>query len=124
MVKIDYLFLLGSKTPAESVQRIMRKIGTNALWANYSMKGLKGKKNFQDLPICPVIIKACRRNHPKVIQKTIEASIADTLRYAPHRGTKTDRETSMTQDSTTLGQEDEAAPEEHITTPESPGSEQ
>ncbi|XP_073672075.1 uncharacterized protein [Paramisgurnus dabryanus] len=39
---VDYLSLLGGKSPGDSVRRIMRKIGTNALWANYSLKGRKG----------------------------------------------------------------------------------
>ncbi|KAF4097098.1 hypothetical protein G5714_023067 [Onychostoma macrolepis] len=55
---VDYLSPLGGKSPGDSVRRIMRKIGTNALWANYSLKGRKGKINFQDLAIYPIIIRA------------------------------------------------------------------
>ncbi|XP_067282891.1 uncharacterized protein [Pseudorasbora parva] len=53
---VDYLSLLGGKTPGDSVRRMMREIGTNGLWANYSLKGRKGKRNFQDLAIYPIII--------------------------------------------------------------------
>ncbi|XP_073671169.1 uncharacterized protein [Paramisgurnus dabryanus] len=85
---VDYLSLLGGKSPGDSVRRIMRKIGTNALWANYSLKGRKGKRNFQDLAIYPIIIQACQKIHPTTLQKTIENCVADTLRYAPHRITQ------------------------------------
>lgn len=54
--QIDWLSLMGGNTPGESVRRLLRKLGTNALWAQYSLKGRKGKKNFQELEICNVII--------------------------------------------------------------------
>ncbi|CAM4548770.1 unnamed protein product [Leuciscus chuanchicus] len=74
---VDYLSLLGGKSPGDSVRRIMRKIGTN-----YSLKGRKGKRHFQDLAIYPIIIQACHKIHPT------NYCVADTLRYAPHRVTQ------------------------------------
>ncbi|KAJ4927320.1 hypothetical protein JOQ06_015053 [Pogonophryne albipinna] len=53
---IDYLSLLGGTTPGDTVRRIMRQIGTNGLWANYSLKGRKGKKKCEDLAMYPVIV--------------------------------------------------------------------
>ncbi|XP_034557600.1 uncharacterized protein LOC117825766 isoform X2 [Notolabrus celidotus] len=102
---VDYLSLLGGTTPGDSVRRIMRRIGTNALWANYSLKGRKGKRKFQDLAIYPVIVKACQKNHSKTLQKTIESCISDTLRYAPHRRTQVDDASgpSMTEDNNAGG---------------------
>ncbi|XP_073729743.1 uncharacterized protein [Misgurnus anguillicaudatus] len=87
---VDYLALLGGKTPGDSVRRMMRKIGTNALWATYSLKGRRGKKKFQDLIMHSVIIQACHKIHPTTLQTTVEGCIADTLRYAPHRSTQVD----------------------------------
>ncbi|XP_035505747.2 uncharacterized protein LOC118319457 isoform X3 [Scophthalmus maximus] len=85
---VNYLSLQGGKSPGESVRCIMREIGTNALWANYSLKGRQGKRKFQDLAIYPVVVQACSKSYPKITLKTVETCIADTLRYAPHRGTR------------------------------------
>ncbi|XP_078147750.1 uncharacterized protein LOC144543528 [Centroberyx gerrardi] len=90
VLQIDYLSLLGGKTPGDSVRRIMRKLGTNALWANYSLKGRKGKKKFQDLGVYEVIIHACRQTHPKVTEHVFDSIIGETLKYAPHRRTLVD----------------------------------
>ncbi|XP_048008781.1 uncharacterized protein LOC125243274 [Megalobrama amblycephala] len=114
---VQYLSLLGGKTPGDSVRRMMRKLGTNALWANYSLKGRKGKRNFQDLDLYTSIIQACHKIHPTTLQKTIENCIADTLRYAPHRGTQVDNEelcqgNEDTPEESALSQDKEAAPEE------------
>ncbi|XP_047190418.1 uncharacterized protein LOC118319457 isoform X6 [Scophthalmus maximus] len=87
---VNYLSLQGGKSPGESVRCIMREIGTNALWANYSLKGRQGKRKFQDLAIYPVVVQACSKSYPKITLKTVETCIADTLRYAPHRGTRVD----------------------------------
>ncbi|XP_047190417.1 uncharacterized protein LOC118319457 isoform X5 [Scophthalmus maximus] len=34
--------------------------------------------------------EACSKSYPKITLKTVETCIADTLRYAPHRGTRVD----------------------------------
>ncbi|XP_067309280.1 uncharacterized protein [Pseudorasbora parva] len=108
---VDYLSLLGGKTPGDSVRRMMREIGTNGLWANYSLKGRKGKRNFQDLAIYPIIIQACHKIHPTTLQKTIENCIADTLRYAPHRVTQRDNGGPSMDESQLMSQEHAAAAE-------------
>ncbi|KAK7172356.1 hypothetical protein R3I93_004623 [Phoxinus phoxinus] len=82
---INCLSLMGGNTPGESIRRTLRKLGTNSLWAQYSFKGRRGKRNFQELEICNVIIHACRRTHTKVLEKAIEDFIAETLKFAPHR---------------------------------------
>lgn len=56
-LQVHYLSLLGSKTPGDAVRRVLRTIATNNVWAQYSMKGRKGKKRFEDLEICSVIIR-------------------------------------------------------------------
>ncbi|XP_051957456.1 uncharacterized protein LOC127625999 [Xyrauchen texanus] len=84
---IHHLSLLGSKTPGDAVRRVLRTVAPNNVWAQYSMKGRKGKgkKSLEDLEICTVIIQACRKMHPKESIKVFVECIAETFKYAPHR---------------------------------------
>ncbi|XP_016315157.1 uncharacterized protein LOC107667931 [Sinocyclocheilus anshuiensis] len=102
---IDWLSLMGGNTPEESVRRLLRKHGTNALWAQYSLKGRKGKKNFQELEICNVIIHACRRTHTKVLEKVIEDFISETLKFAPHRDKMLQSKVPLQPEAETCGKE-------------------
>ena len=55
-MQIHYLTSMGGTEVSDSVRRILEKVGTNALWSLYSFKGKKGKKSFEDLALCRVVI--------------------------------------------------------------------
>ncbi|XP_056586500.1 uncharacterized protein LOC130407535 [Triplophysa dalaica] len=48
--------------------------------------------NISGLNTTPGTPKACHKIHPTTLQKTVENCIADTLSYAPHRGTRVNNE--------------------------------
>ncbi|KAL3873857.1 hypothetical protein ACJMK2_036942 [Sinanodonta woodiana] len=41
---------------------MMKRLGTKRLWSPYSFKGRKGKKAFQDILLCRVLISTCLKN--------------------------------------------------------------
>ncbi|XP_076857404.1 uncharacterized protein LOC143511712 [Brachyhypopomus gauderio] len=83
---IRYLSLQGGGSLGDAVRRMLRKIGSNSLWTEYSFKGRKGKLSFEGLPINDVIIRACNKCYPEAKCQEIEDMIAVTLKHAPHRG--------------------------------------
>ena len=54
--QVWFLSSLGGVTVGDSVRRMMRTVGTNPVLGQYSLKGRKGKKNFQHLALCQVLI--------------------------------------------------------------------
>lgn len=56
-LQIRYLCLQSGASLGDGVRRMLRKIGLNSLWKNYSYKGRKGKRAFQPLLITDVIIR-------------------------------------------------------------------
>ena len=54
--KVNYLTAQCGYNVADTVRRIMTKLGTNKLWSCYSYKGRKGKKSFKNLNLCCSII--------------------------------------------------------------------
>ncbi|XP_057187008.1 uncharacterized protein LOC130552627 [Triplophysa rosa] len=90
---IRYLCLQSGASLGDGIRRMLRKIGHNALWANYSYKGRKEKRPFQPLLINDVIIRACSKVYPQHKSQSVEDMIAVTLKHAPHRGiTKTNNQ--------------------------------
>ncbi|KAL3886165.1 hypothetical protein ACJMK2_026174, partial [Sinanodonta woodiana] len=53
---ICYLSSLGGSNLRDSVRRMMKRLGTKRLWSPYSFIGRKGKKAFQDILLCRVLI--------------------------------------------------------------------
>ncbi|XP_032813184.1 uncharacterized protein LOC116943931 [Petromyzon marinus] len=82
---ISYLSSLGGCNVGDSVHRMMRTLGTNALWSKYSLKGRKGKLSLIYLPVFMVLTRACLKNHPRANVKEIEGEIAETLKHAPNK---------------------------------------
>ncbi|KAI7795618.1 transposase domain-containing protein [Triplophysa rosa] len=94
---IRYLCLQSGASLGDGIRRMLRKIGHNALWANYSYKGRKEKRPFQPLLINDVIIRACSKVYPQHKSQSVEDMIAVTLKHAPHRGiTKTNNQVLLT----------------------------
>ncbi|KAL2088043.1 hypothetical protein ACEWY4_016871 [Coilia grayii] len=83
---IRYLSLQAGVSLGDGVRRMIRKIGTNELWGNYSFKGRKGKRPFQALSLNEVLIRACQKAYPQTRGKCVEDCVAVTLKHAPHRG--------------------------------------
>ncbi|KAL3865045.1 hypothetical protein ACJMK2_006678, partial [Sinanodonta woodiana] len=53
---IFYLSSLGGSHLKDSGRRMMNRLGTKRLWSLYGFKGRKGKKAFQDILLCRVLI--------------------------------------------------------------------
>uniref|UniRef100_A0A0P4W541 DUF4806 domain-containing protein n=1 Tax=Scylla olivacea TaxID=85551 RepID=A0A0P4W541_SCYOL len=51
-----YLSSLGGHNLGDTVHRIFKRLGSNGVWSQYSLKRRKGKLAFTDLPICKVVI--------------------------------------------------------------------
>lgn len=46
---------VGGSSATKTVRRILSKTGTNALWANYSLKGQRDKKSLSGTLMYPII---------------------------------------------------------------------
>uniref|UniRef100_A0A0P4WA64 DUF4806 domain-containing protein n=1 Tax=Scylla olivacea TaxID=85551 RepID=A0A0P4WA64_SCYOL len=55
-----YLSSLGGHNLGDTVHRIFKRLGSNGVWSQYSLKRRKGKLAFTDLPICKVVICMCK----------------------------------------------------------------
>ncbi|KAG1955488.1 hypothetical protein F2P79_008545 [Pimephales promelas] len=82
---IRYLCLQSAGSLGDGIRRMLKKIGENSLWAEYSYKGRKGKRAFQQLLINDAIIRACSKVYPHHKTQSVEDVIAVTLKHAPHR---------------------------------------
>ncbi|XP_046856603.1 uncharacterized protein LOC124449683 isoform X2 [Xenia sp. Carnegie-2017] len=76
---LQFLVALCANTCANSVRRIMTKLGTNNLWSQYSLKGRKSKRPFQHLALCKVITKAFFKAHKGCSEANVEEQIAEFL---------------------------------------------
>ncbi|XP_046864389.1 uncharacterized protein LOC124458416 [Xenia sp. Carnegie-2017] len=72
---LQFLVALCANTFANSVRRIMTKLGTNNLWSQYSLKGTKSKRTFQHLALCKVITKACVKAINDAARSTLKSKL-------------------------------------------------
>lgn len=56
---MNLLAAIGGRELSVSVRKIMQKLGSNALWSNFSLKGRKGKRALCQLRLFRVIISKC-----------------------------------------------------------------
>ncbi|XP_051953918.1 uncharacterized protein LOC127623570 [Xyrauchen texanus] len=82
---IRYLCLQSAGSLGDGIRRMLKKIGENSLWAEYSYKGRKGTRAFQQLLINDAIIRACTKVYLHHKTQSVEDMIAVTLKHAPHR---------------------------------------
>ncbi|XP_074521548.1 uncharacterized protein LOC141787164 [Halichoeres trimaculatus] len=80
-----YLGRLGGANVGSAIRRILRRVATNDVLAQYSLRGKRSKKAFQDLTLCKIITVACLKNFPDQTEATIEDFIGQVLKFAPHR---------------------------------------
>ncbi|KAL5238410.1 hypothetical protein ACI65C_005820 [Semiaphis heraclei] len=88
MFKLNLIYELscvGGKNAKAAVKRIMAKLFTNNFLKEYSFSGRKGKKKFSDLFICPLIIKAVKKQtkFKNTTNQEIEETIRTILAQAP-----------------------------------------
>lgn len=55
-LQVAFLVSLGGCNLGDSVRRMLQKLGTNALWSQYSLKGRKTKRSFLQLSLAKVVI--------------------------------------------------------------------
>ncbi|XP_078330102.1 uncharacterized protein LOC144624344 [Crassostrea virginica] len=80
-----FLTSQGGHDSGDCLRRIMKRIGTNHLWSQYSLRGQKQKRSFQQHPICKIAIKCCLKNFPKTKILQLEEILIDFLKQAPHK---------------------------------------
>ncbi|VDI01909.1 Hypothetical predicted protein [Mytilus galloprovincialis] len=79
------LSILGGNTVGDTVRKMMRRLGNNALWSLYSLKGKKEKEAFQTTALYRVVVKASLRVHLKSTETDVNDAIIDFLKHAPHQ---------------------------------------
>nr|XP_061825079.1 uncharacterized protein LOC133611918 [Nerophis lumbriciformis] len=82
---IKALSAIGGANLVDGVRAIVKNIGQNKLWENYSLTGRKGKLPLKDLSICRVIVKACQMTFNSVKTQEVYDELTEVLKYAPHR---------------------------------------
>ncbi|XP_063425002.1 uncharacterized protein LOC134708426 isoform X1 [Mytilus trossulus] len=82
---VQYLVSQGGHSRSDCIRRMMKKCGTNQLWAKYSLKGQKGKEAFTGHPLCRIVMKCCARVFPKSKVSDMEEVLIDFLKQAPHK---------------------------------------
>ncbi|XP_063068732.1 uncharacterized protein LOC134460210 isoform X1 [Engraulis encrasicolus] len=80
-----FLGRLGGANPGAAVRRILRQVATNQVLGQYSLRGRRAKKAFQNLALCKVIMEACMQNFPLMKVADVEEYIGHALKFAPHR---------------------------------------
>ncbi|KAK7138447.1 hypothetical protein R3I94_013920 [Phoxinus phoxinus] len=80
-----FLTTLGGSTRGTAIRRMLRRVATNDVLKQFSLRGRKAKKAFQDLTICRVITAAFQKNFPGVTAAETEDLIGQVLKFAPHR---------------------------------------
>jgi hypothetical protein len=58
-IQLNLLAAIGGKELSVAVRKIMKKLGGNALWSCFSLKGRKGKRALGELRLHRVIISEC-----------------------------------------------------------------
>ena len=56
ILQVLFLTSQGGHDSGDCLRRIMKRIGTNHLWSQYSLRGQKQKRSFQQHPICKIAI--------------------------------------------------------------------
>uniref|UniRef100_A0A8C6WRF6 C2H2-type domain-containing protein n=1 Tax=Neogobius melanostomus TaxID=47308 RepID=A0A8C6WRF6_9GOBI len=82
---VKFLASLGGGSPGVVVRRMLRRIANASVLSGFSLCGRKGKRAFQTLPICRLLILACQKNFPQIKSAEVEELIGLTLKFAPHR---------------------------------------
>ncbi|XP_056595806.1 uncharacterized protein LOC130414116 isoform X1 [Triplophysa dalaica] len=82
---IQFLSMVGGSSIGDVVRRILRKIASNEVWSNYSLKGRKGKLPFMGTSLHHIVLSACAKQFPQKTEKQIDVCIGETLKHAPHR---------------------------------------
>ncbi|XP_041959290.1 uncharacterized protein LOC121718337 [Alosa sapidissima] len=80
-----FLTTLGGSNPGAATRRMLRRVPTNDVLSQYSLRGRKSKKSFQHLTLCRVITAASQKNFPGLTAVNSEDLIGQTLKFAPHR---------------------------------------
>ncbi|KAG7517628.1 hypothetical protein JOB18_012943 [Solea senegalensis] len=80
-----YLVTLGGENGGIAVRRMLRRVATNDVLSQYSLRGRKSKRAFQDLSLCRIIIGACQISFPSLTAAQVEDLIGQALKFAPHR---------------------------------------
>ncbi|XP_060760049.1 uncharacterized protein LOC132870429 isoform X2 [Neoarius graeffei] len=80
-----FLESLGGANPGAAIRRILRQVATNNVLVQYSLRGRRAKKPFQNLTLCKIIMEACMQNFPGKKVADIEECIGHALKFAPHR---------------------------------------
>ncbi|XP_060799571.1 uncharacterized protein LOC132901275 [Neoarius graeffei] len=80
-----FLESLGGANPGAAIRRILCQVATNNVLAQYSLRGRRAKKPFQNLTLCKIITEACMQNFPGKKVADIEECIGHALKFAPHR---------------------------------------
>ncbi|XP_069195892.1 uncharacterized protein [Procambarus clarkii] len=82
---VDVLSMLGGQNMKDYVRRIMQRLGTYPLWSQYSLKGRKRKRVFQDLELFHVIIKVCLNSFSDCTERDVQFQISEILKSAPNK---------------------------------------
>ncbi|XP_063760522.1 uncharacterized protein LOC134878419 [Eleginops maclovinus] len=80
-----FLGTIGGASTGAAIRRILRRVATNDVLAQYSLRGRRAKKSFQDLALCKIIRAACVKNFPGQTEAEVEECIGHVLKSAPHR---------------------------------------
>jgi len=59
-VQVSTLTAVCGRKLRETMRRMMRKLGTNQLWSNYSLAGRKGKLPLNELPVFRLLLGECK----------------------------------------------------------------
>ena len=54
--QVKALASIGGSDLADGVRAMMRTLGTNSLWENFTLRGTSQKRRFDQLPLCSVVI--------------------------------------------------------------------
>jgi len=58
-IQLNLLAAIGGRELSVAVRKMMKKLGANALWSCFSLKGRKGKRALAELRLHRVIISEC-----------------------------------------------------------------
>jgi hypothetical protein len=54
--QVNVLAAIGGKELGVAVRKVMRRLGSNGLWSNFSVKGRKGKRALCELRLYHIIL--------------------------------------------------------------------
>ena len=76
---------VGGHSLGDICRRLFATVASNSMFELYSLKGRKGKLNFIDTAMMPVVIKAMKAQQLNETMTELEDTIAETLKHAPKR---------------------------------------